>query len=145
MTGYPSTLDMGPAGCRGQRTALEIGRPGEQGTPVETQSNDPANGRGPSIAVLPFQNLSTEARHEYAADGLVEDLIEAFSRIPTFFVISRLSTRIWPAVTSIKPSTALSSVVFPQPLGPTMQTSSPSKTLRSMPRNTGSTCLVLSL
>ncbi len=48
--------------------------------------------RGPSIAVLPFRDLSAEARHDYAADGLVEDLIEALSRIPTFFVISRLST-----------------------------------------------------
>ena len=38
---------------------------------------------------------------------------------------SRPSTRMRPAVTRIRPSTALSSVVLPQPLGPTMQTSSP--------------------
>ena len=84
------TRGAGPA--RSQRAASETGRPGEQGDPVETHLNDPAHGHRPSIAVLPFQNLSTDARHEYAADGLVEDLIEAFSRIPTFFVISRLST-----------------------------------------------------
>ena len=60
------------------------------GAQTETRPGEMA--RGPSIAVLPFQDLSAEVRHDYAADGLVEDLIEALSRIPTFFVISRLST-----------------------------------------------------
>lgn len=46
----------------------------------------------PSIAVLPFRNLTDVAAHNYASDGLVEDLIEVLSRIPNFFVISRLST-----------------------------------------------------
>jgi TolB-like protein len=46
----------------------------------------------PSIAVLPFRNLSGEQRHDYTADGLVEDVIGVLSRIPGFFVISRLST-----------------------------------------------------
>jgi TolB-like protein/DNA-binding SARP family transcriptional activator len=49
-------------------------------------------GHQPSIAVLPFRNLSVDARHEYAAEGLVEDLIESLSHVPGFFVISRLST-----------------------------------------------------
>jgi len=57
-----------------------------------TETRAGSTARGPSIAVLPFQDLSAEARNDYAADGLVEDLIEALSRIPTFFVISRLST-----------------------------------------------------
>src|SRR6266446_5260765 len=48
--------------------------------------------REPSIAVLPFRNLSREPAHDFVADGLVEDLIEALSRVPNFFVISRLST-----------------------------------------------------
>ena len=48
--------------------------------------------REPSIAVLPFRNLSGEPAHDFVADGLVEDLIEALSRVPNFFVISRLST-----------------------------------------------------
>lgn len=48
--------------------------------------------REPSIAVLPFRNLTGEPAHEFVAEGLVEDLIEALSRIPNFFVISRLST-----------------------------------------------------
>jgi TolB-like protein/DNA-binding SARP family transcriptional activator len=47
---------------------------------------------GPSIAVLPFRNLTGDPAHYFVADGLVEDLIEALSRVPNFFVISRLST-----------------------------------------------------
>jgi TolB-like protein/DNA-binding SARP family transcriptional activator len=47
---------------------------------------------GPSIAVLPFRNLTGDPAHYFVAEGLVEDLIEALSRVPNFFVISRLST-----------------------------------------------------
>ena len=43
----------------------------------------------PSIAVLPFQNLSGDAEQEYFADGIVEDIITALSRNRAFFVISR--------------------------------------------------------
>lgn len=45
----------------------------------------------PSIAVLPFRDLSDKAGRDYVVKGLVEDLIEALSRIPTLFVVSRLS------------------------------------------------------
>jgi TolB-like protein/DNA-binding SARP family transcriptional activator len=48
--------------------------------------------REPSIAVLPFRNLTDDSAHHFVAEGLVEDLIEALSRVPNFFVISRLST-----------------------------------------------------
>ena len=48
--------------------------------------------REPSIAVLPFRNLTGDPAHHLIAEGLVEDLIEALSRVPNFFVISRLST-----------------------------------------------------
>ena len=47
--------------------------------------------REPSIAVLPFRNLTGDPAHDFVAEGLVEDLIEALSRVPNFFVISRLS------------------------------------------------------
>jgi adenylate cyclase len=43
----------------------------------------------PSLAVLPFQNLSGDAEQEYFADGVVEDIITALSRNRAFFVISR--------------------------------------------------------
>jgi adenylate cyclase len=46
----------------------------------------------PSIAVLPFENMSGDPEQEYFADGVVEDLITALSRIRSFFVIARNSS-----------------------------------------------------
>src|SRR5713101_4629668 len=46
----------------------------------------------PSIAVLPFQNLSGDLEQEYFADGVVEDIIGALSRIRWLFVIARNSS-----------------------------------------------------
>jgi TolB-like protein/DNA-binding SARP family transcriptional activator len=65
----------------------------QQGDPAAS-AYDPRQERwhGPSIAVLPFRNLTSDPAHHFVAEGLVEDLIEALSRVPNFFVISRLST-----------------------------------------------------
>jgi TolB-like protein/class 3 adenylate cyclase len=46
----------------------------------------------PSIAVLPFQNMSGDPEQEYFADGMVEEIITALSRIKWLFVIARNST-----------------------------------------------------
>jgi TolB-like protein/Tfp pilus assembly protein PilF len=46
----------------------------------------------PSIAVLPFQNISGDPEQEYFADGMVEEIITALSRIRWFFVIARNSS-----------------------------------------------------
>jgi adenylate cyclase len=46
----------------------------------------------PSIAVLPFQNISGDPEQEYFADGMVEEIITALSRIKWLFVIARNST-----------------------------------------------------
>src|SRR5437763_3769734 len=46
----------------------------------------------PSIAVLPFQNMSGDPEQEYFADGMVEEIITALSRIHWLFVIARNST-----------------------------------------------------
>ncbi len=46
----------------------------------------------PLIAVLPFQNLSGVAEHEFFADGLVEEIITALSRNKWFLVIARNSS-----------------------------------------------------
>jgi TolB-like protein/class 3 adenylate cyclase/tetratricopeptide (TPR) repeat protein len=46
----------------------------------------------PSIAVLPFANMSGDPEQEYFADGMAEDIITALSRIRWFFVIARNST-----------------------------------------------------
>ena len=46
----------------------------------------------PSIAVLPFQNMSGDPDQEYFADGIVEDIITALSRFKSLFVIARNSS-----------------------------------------------------
>jgi TolB-like protein/class 3 adenylate cyclase/Flp pilus assembly protein TadD len=46
----------------------------------------------PSIAVLPFQNMSGDPEQEYFADGIVEDIITALSRFKSLFVIARNSS-----------------------------------------------------
>jgi TolB-like protein len=46
----------------------------------------------PSIAVLPFQNMSGDPEQEYFADGMVEEIITALSRIAWLFVIARNSS-----------------------------------------------------
>jgi len=46
----------------------------------------------PSIAVLPFENMSGEPEQEYFADGIAEDVITALSRYPSLFVIARNSS-----------------------------------------------------
>ena len=60
---------------------------------VSTNASDPLPLPGkPSIAVLPFQNMSGDPEQEYFADGMVEDIITALSRKPSLFVIARTST-----------------------------------------------------
>jgi adenylate cyclase len=46
----------------------------------------------PSVAVLPFQNMSGDPEQEYFADGMVEDIITALSRFKSLFVIARNSS-----------------------------------------------------
>jgi len=46
----------------------------------------------PSIAVLPFANMSGDPEQESFADGMVEEIITALSRIRWLFVIARNST-----------------------------------------------------
>ena len=92
----------GPAGAEPSETAAAgLLTPAPARWNVEKQS-DPAAAHGydpgherrrePSIAVLPFRNITGDPAHDFVAEGLVEDLIEALSRVPNFFVISRLST-----------------------------------------------------
>ncbi len=46
----------------------------------------------PSIAVLPFTNMSSDPDQEYFSDGITDDLITALSRLPGVFVVARSST-----------------------------------------------------
>ena len=49
----------------------------------------------PSIAVLPFTNMSGDPEQEYFSDGITEDIINALSRLRWFFVIARNSTFVY--------------------------------------------------
>jgi TolB-like protein len=49
----------------------------------------------PSIAVLPFQNMTGDPQEDYFADGMVEDIITGLSRIKWLFVIARNSSAIY--------------------------------------------------
>lgn len=48
--------------------------------------------RKPSIAALPFDNMSSDPEHAHFADGMVEDIITELSRYPALFVIARNSS-----------------------------------------------------
>src|SRR5512136_2221858 len=63
--------------------------------PVEVASRDrmafPIPDK-PSIAVLPFMNMSDDPKQEFFSDGITEEIITALSKVPNLFVISRNST-----------------------------------------------------
>lgn len=55
----------------------------------------PVMPRRPSVAVLPFDNMSGNSEEEYFADGVVEDIITALSRFKDFAVIARNSSFVY--------------------------------------------------
>ena len=67
-------------------------------SPKVSASNPPAQSPAlalpdkPSIAVLPFTNMSEDREQEYFSDGITDDLITDLSRLPGLFVIARNST-----------------------------------------------------
>jgi adenylate cyclase len=65
--------------------------PATSGNPKAEPNKPLALPDRPSIAVLPFQNMSGDPEQEYFADGIVEDIITALSRFPSLFVIARNS------------------------------------------------------
>ncbi|MBB3394898.1 MULTISPECIES: adenylate/guanylate cyclase domain-containing protein [unclassified Rhizobium] len=78
------------------------------GIPTQAKPATPADSAGPeksstrlalpdkpSIAVLPFQNMSGDPEQEYFADGMVEDIITGLSRIKWLFVIARNSSFVY--------------------------------------------------
>jgi adenylate cyclase len=76
--------------------AYQVGAPSEtreaaSARVADTESRPPVPDK-PSIAVLPFQNMSGDPEQEYFADGIVEDIITALSRFKSLFVIARNSS-----------------------------------------------------
>jgi TolB-like protein len=64
----------------------------ESGPTEEAATRELTIPDGPSIAALPFANLSGDPEQDYFADGLVEDIISALSRISWLFVVARNSS-----------------------------------------------------
>ena len=85
---------------RGEQQLKNISKPvrahavraGAHSTVTERISRAPPLPDKPSIAVLPFENMSGDPDQEYFADGIVEDVITALSRFKSLFVIARNSS-----------------------------------------------------
>src|SRR4030088_1955991 len=72
---------------------VRIGPSSSPATKMPTDTAQPlALPDKPSIAVLPFHNMSGDPEQEYFADGIVEEIITALSRFRSLFVIARNST-----------------------------------------------------
>jgi len=67
-------------------------QPGRSKKTAENPNGKSAARKIPSIAVLPFTNMSGDPEQDYLADGICEDIITALSKIRVFTVIARNST-----------------------------------------------------
>ena len=87
----------------GEQTVKNIARPIGvhrvslvESTPSVTfrsaEAAEPSTANRPSIAVLPFANISGDPEQEYFADGISEDIITGLSKLRWFFVIARNSS-----------------------------------------------------
>jgi TolB-like protein/tetratricopeptide (TPR) repeat protein len=76
---------------RGYRL-VGVGLSDATGDSGPNSASAPASSDKPSIAILPFQNMSFDPEQEYFADGMVEEIITGLSRIKWLSVISRNST-----------------------------------------------------
>ena len=86
--------EQSPAPGSATRPAIEMTGGEQKDTQFARTGSPPAPALPdkPSIAILPFQNLSGDPEQEYFADGMVEDLITALSRLHWLFVIARNSS-----------------------------------------------------
>jgi serine/threonine protein kinase/Flp pilus assembly protein TadD len=80
---YQSAADL-LADLKRLKRERESGRPAASGVAATSQV--------PSLAVLPFANLSAEKENEYFSDGLAEDIIDALTQVPGLRVMARTSS-----------------------------------------------------
>ena len=73
----------------GLDVAIETAAPGTSASP---EAAIPAVALGPSIAVLPFANMSADTNQDYFSDGLAEEIINLMAHVPGLKVIARTSS-----------------------------------------------------
>ena len=74
---------------KGLRFVGEVREDAAPVRPVADSATPARPSEGPSIAVLPFTNMSGDPEQDYFADGMVEEIITALSRFKSLFVIAR--------------------------------------------------------
>ncbi len=84
--------DLGPQEVKNIAEPVRALKIRPQGDTAVTSDESLALPDKPSIAVLPFENMSGDPDQEYFADGIAEDIITALSRYRQFFVIARNTT-----------------------------------------------------
>lgn len=85
-------VDEGPQKFKNIGEPVHVYRVVPRGTPPpRTLTGGPSLPDKPSVAVLPYTNMSSDPEQEFFADGIAEDIITALSRYPSLFVIARNS------------------------------------------------------
>jgi TolB-like protein len=88
--------DLGEVEVKNIARPIRIYRVARSSAPAQAAAlRPPSRQDKPSIAVLPFVNLSGDPEQEYFSDGITEDIITALSRLRWFFVIARNSTFVY--------------------------------------------------
>jgi TolB-like protein len=89
-----TTEDMGEHKLKNIAQPVRVYRVRPSGTAATTRPSLPLPDK-PSIAVLPFENMSGDPEQAYFADGIVEEIITALSRFRQLFVIARNSSFVY--------------------------------------------------
>jgi adenylate cyclase len=76
-------------------TGLKLRGKSEEKPPVPGSAESPRPPDKPSIAVLPFINMSTNSEQDFVADGITEDIITGLARLRWLFVIARNSSFVY--------------------------------------------------
>ncbi|WP_313387352.1 winged helix-turn-helix domain-containing tetratricopeptide repeat protein [Achromobacter aegrifaciens] len=86
------TSEQAPQAASLPTASASASQPVMHATPAEVSASAPAVLAKPSIAVLPFVNLSGDPEQDYLSDGVIEDIISALSQYRWLFVVARNSS-----------------------------------------------------